>query len=40
VNHIENRRAMPGLVVLDRIARALGSRRLSELLGTDESKTL
>lgn len=40
LNRIENSKAMASVEVLDRIARALGFRRLSDFLACDESKIL
>jgi transcriptional regulator with XRE-family HTH domain len=40
LNHIENYKAMPSIEVLDRIAKALGHRRLSEFLGRDQTGIL
>jgi ribosome-binding protein aMBF1 (putative translation factor) len=40
LNHIENSKATPSLEVLDRIAKALGYQRLSELLILDAREVL
>lgn len=40
LNHIENYKVTASINVLDRIARALGFRRLSEFLATDENEIL
>jgi transcriptional regulator with XRE-family HTH domain len=40
LNHIENYRATASVEVLDKIARALGFRRLSEFLALDETQIL
>jgi len=40
LNHIENYRAKVSIEVLDRIARALGFKRLSDFLALDEKRIL
>ena len=40
LNRIENYRAMPSIMVLDRIARSLGFDRLSDFLADDEFELL
>lgn len=40
LNHIENYKSTASIEVLDRIARALGFRRLSEFLALDEHNIL
>lgn len=40
LNHIENYKVTASINVLDRIARSLGFRRLSEFMATDESGIL
>jgi transcriptional regulator with XRE-family HTH domain len=40
LNHIENHKSTASVEVLDRIARALGFRRVSEFLANDEHKIL